>query len=155
MSRQPRFWGFRTDKNTPREYYNDQLESRLVLRQGWGWDENQDLRKMADVTDIPRDQRPNVRMYRNVKKGDFILVPRPPEWGQVTVAQAKEDWDTGYQFEVDEFKKDFGHQFPAKKLAHFNPNNKHVDGDIRQTLKCRLRFWNVDRFPNQCGKSSR
>lgn len=123
MSRQPRFWGFHTDTSVPRKYYNDQLRDHEVLRQGWGWDERQDLRKMADVTDLPRDQVANVRMYRDVKKGDFILVPRLPEWEQVTVAQAKEDWDTDYQFEVDEVeiadgtrREDYGHQFPAKNL---------------------------------------
>ena len=154
MTRQPHYWGFRTDTSVRREYYNDQLgsPSQPVLRQGWGWDANQDLRKVVEQADTPRDQRANVRMYQCVKKGDFILVPRLPEWEQVTIAQAVEDWDTGYQFEVDEVeiadgthRKDYGHQFPAKKLAHFNRNNRYVDGDIRQTLKCRSRFWNVDR----------
>lgn len=149
-----RFWGFRTDTSVPRKYYNDQLESRCVLRQGWGWHERQNLREVVKQADTPREQRTNIRMYRDVRKGDFILVPRLPEWGLVTVAQAVEDWKTGYRFEVDEVKidddgthrTDYGHQFPAEYLTCFNRNNKHVSGDLRQTLKCRSRFWNMDRY---------
>lgn len=159
MTRPTHYWGFRTDTSVRREYYDAQLKDHGVLRQGWGWDENQDLREVVKQADTPRDQRANVRMYGDVKKGDFILVPRLPEWEQVTIAQAVEDWDTGYRFEVDEveiadrtYRKDYGHQFPAKKLAHFNRNNRHVDGDIRQTLKCRSRFWNMDRYSGSIRK---
>ena len=152
MTREPRFWGFRTDKNVPRRYYNDQLRDHRVLRQGWGSDESHKLELMSKQEDIPREHRANVRMYRDVKEGDFILVPHLPEWGQVTIAKAKEDWREGYSFDSAGLWEGYGHQFPAKYLTRFSRNNKHVGGDIRQTLKCRSRFWNMDRYSESIRK---
>ena len=72
-----RFWGFRINTGVPPKYYNDQLgsPSRPVLRQGWGWDANQDLRKVVEQADTPREQHANVRMYRDVKKATSFLFP--------------------------------------------------------------------------------
>ena len=43
----PNYWGFRIDTNCPQypHYYNDQLENHGILRQGWGYEENHDLRQ--------------------------------------------------------------------------------------------------------------
>ena len=145
------YWGFRIStrwKGYP-EYYNEQLKDHKVLRQGWGW-EGTALKGNKDP--LPNSVKPNLRMLE-VKAGDIILIPRLPEWGFVLVAEATEDWDDGYQFEIDEKLitegwlgegGDFGHKFPAKQLTYFNPHNKHVDSSIRRTLKCRGRFWNLD-----------
>ena len=152
MTRQPHYWGFRTDTGRPREGYDEELKQRCVLRQGWGWDESHNLKSMADQEDIPKEHRANVRMYQGVKEGDFILVPRLPEWGQVTIAKAKEDWCKGYKFESSGLWEGYGHQFPAEYLTRFSRNNKHVGGDIRQTLKCRSRFWNMDRYSESIRK---
>lgn len=137
------YWGFRIDVNGRGypDYYVNELE-RGILRQGWGYDASQDLR-LLDRDVPPRDQRANVRMYNEVKRGDIILIPRIPEWELVTIAQATEDWDTGYDFSIDADMADYGHKFPAEKITHFHRHNPHVRGDVRSTLRCRSRFWNM------------
>ena len=144
MSRQKQYWGFRVDVNNPTvypDYYNAELEQER-LRQGWGWDESCNLKHLT-WDSVPRELRANFRMYDEVKKGDTILIPRIPKWEMVTIAEATEDWATGYHFKIDSGKEDFGHQFPAKYISHFNRHNQHVAGDIRSTLHARQRFWNM------------
>lgn len=142
MSREKQYWGFRIDVNNSNvypDYYNTELEENRVLRQGWGH-EGHDLRTL-DYDSAPDYLKPNFRMYNEVKKGDIILVPRIPEWGSVTIAEATEDWDTDYRFGNDPDKEGYGHQFPARCITHFNRHNEHVDGNIRSTLRCQHRFW--------------
>ena len=145
------YWGFRIDVNCKDypNYYVDELERNKILRQGWGYDASQDLRTVKALAAPPRDQLANLRMYNEVKCGDIILIPRIPEWELVTVAQATADWDDpdkGYTFEIDQGRQDYGHQFPAKKITHFHRQNQHVRGDVRSTLKCRSRFWNMTAY---------
>jgi hypothetical protein len=78
-----------------------------------------------------------------VKKGDYLLVPRLPEWDYVAIVEAIEDWRDGYKFEIDEDHGDFGHIFPAKIICVFNRHSEVVSGDIRSTLKNPGRFWNI------------
>jgi hypothetical protein len=58
-------------------------------------------------------------MFSRVKKGDRILIPHLPQYGQITIAEATEDWDKGYDFSVWEKSGDHGHIFPAKSLSIF------------------------------------
>ena len=85
-------------------------------------------------------------MFNAVKKGDYVLIPRIPEWEFVTIARATEDWDKGYVFGIDEDRKDYGHQFPAEKITHFHRQNQHVHGNVRSTLRCRSRFWDMSYY---------
>lgn len=145
MSREKQYWGFRIDVDNPDvypDYYNTELKEKQVLRQGWGHEKGHNLR-CGNRENIPRELRANFRMYDEVKMGDIILIPRIPEWGIVTIAEATEDWDAGYRFEIDEEKGDYGHQFPAECRTHFSRHNKHVSEDVASTLKCRSRFWNM------------
>lgn len=148
----PNYWGFRIDTNCPQypHYYNDQLENHGILRQGWGYEENHDLRQQPRLPDgeydwgrIPRDLHANIRMYEKVRRCDIILIPRIPEWHFVTIAKATENWNTGYEFEIDPEMRDYGHKFPAEYLTHFSRNNRYVDSNVRRTLKYRGRFWNM------------
>ena len=105
---------------------------------------------MPDTKDS--DARKNFSMYNNVKKGDILLIPRLPDWGSVAIAEAAEDWDKGYKFEIDDEKKDFGHIFPAKYIGCFNRHGKDVSGNIQSTLKARNRFWNISRLSKDVEK---
>lgn len=143
----PNYWGFRVDVYGSQypQYYTEQLKCG-VLRQGWGETEDQDLQQLSAKTreEISRNMLPHMRMYYKVKKGDILLIPRIPEWNSVTIARATEDWEVGYEFEIDPKLKDFGHKFPAEVVKYFTRQNKHVSGGIRSTLKARGRFWNID-----------
>ena len=138
------YWCFRVDKRQSPDFYDHQLKDHKRLRQGWGWSEDQNLRKIVDP--VPKDQKPNLKMFNEVKKGNIILVPHIPEWHFVTITRATEDWNVGYRFEIDNKLGDYGHCFPAEYVKHFDRHNTHVRGDLRSTLRCQLRFWNVDRY---------
>lgn len=133
------YWGYRIATNSI-EYFQNQL-SNGILRQGWGYNEGQNLR--YDPLKYDEGANRNRRMLQ-VKKGDYLLVPQLPEWGKVTIVEATEDWETGYQFKIDDEIGDFGHMFPVKIVKVFVRNNEHISGGIKSTLKNVQRFWNLN-----------
>ena len=133
------YWGFRIDTTYVKELNDELAQGRL--RQGWGYNEGQNLREFT----VDEGAGRNFAMVHNVKKGDMLLVPHLPIWGQVTIAEATEDWEAGYQFEVFE-TGDHGHIFPAKALKVFGRHNEHVSGNLRSTLRNPGRFWNVNHY---------
>ena len=143
--REKNYWGYRIDVKNQDFFFKELEQGRL--RQGWGYAENQ---KLPDTKDS--DARKNLSMYNNVKKGDILLIPRLPDWGSVAIAEAAEDWDKGYKFQIDDEKKDFGHIFPARYIGCFNRHGKDVSGNIQSTLKARNRFWNISRLSKDVEK---
>ena len=143
--REKNYWGYRIDVKNQDFFFKELEQGRL--RQGWGYAENQ---KLPDTKDS--DARKNFSMYNNVKKGDILLIPRLPDWGSVAIAEAAEDWDKGYKFQIDDEKKDFGHIFPARYIGCFNRHGKDVSGNIQSTLKARNRFWNISRLSKDVEK---
>ena len=130
------FWGYRIDtKNIA--FFREELEQGR-LRQGWGWHEGQDLRNMT----VDEGARRNLAMLQ-VKKGDILLIPKLPEWHNVAIVEAKEDWDKGYSYEIAMQYGDYGHIFPAKLLRYFTRYSDKVDSGIRTTLRNPSRFWNI------------
>ncbi|WP_218939904.1 hypothetical protein [Parashewanella spongiae] len=115
------------------------------MRQGWGWDERQNLRKL----ELNEGAKRNLPIFNKVKKGDILIIPRLPTWSEVAIVEATEDFCDGYEFKIDSELKDFGHCFPAKIIKPFVRQNKHVNGDIRASIKNPSRFWNM----NQCADS--
>lgn len=138
MAEKIRYWGYRIATRLI-SFFREELEQGR-LRQGWGYEPGQDLRNLT----VEGKVRQNVRMFREVKKGDILLVPRLPEWGQVAIAEATEDWKTGYEFAIHEGTGDFGHIFPAKFVTSFSRNANGVSGGLRSSLRQRRRFWNMD-----------
>jgi hypothetical protein len=134
------YWAFRTNKHLGWMFDSELEEGRL--RQGWGWDQKQDLRNLQ----MDEGARRNLSMLR-VKKGDVVVIPNLPSYGQITIAKATEDWETGYTFEVFKHEQkginDYGHIFPAEKLFHINKNHDDVPAGIRQSLRNPSRFWSI------------
>ena len=142
------YWGYRIDVKNQDFFFKELEQGRL--RQGWGYDKNQELPDTKDS-----GAKKNLSMYKNVKKGDILLIPRLPDWGSVAIAEAVEDWndkEKGYRFEIDDEKKDFGHIFPARYIGCFNRHGKDVSGNIQSTLKARNRFWNISRLSEDIEK---
>lgn len=133
-----RYWGYRIATNEIKFFQDELAEGRL--RQGWGHD-GQNLRGGRD--NIDRATRKNLRMLE-VKKGDVVLVPRLPTWGEVAIAEATEDWHAGYRFERAPDRTGFGHIFPARCVASFARSSLPVSGALRRTLRYQGRFWNID-----------
>lgn len=136
---QRRCWGFRIWTEHI-QYLAEELEQGR-LRQGWGYDERQDLRNFTFDGGAGRNRR-----MLDVKKGDLLLVPRLPEWHRVSIVEATEDWNSGYRFEIAHEIGDLGHIFPARPVKSFARANKEVTGEVRATLRNPSRFWNIDRL---------
>lgn len=137
------YWGYRIDVRSQDRRTFLYNEAKLnKLRQGWGWDNSQDLRK-------PNPDKRNKAIYDKVQKGDILIVPRLPSWDDVLILEATADFKEGYSFSIDETFNDYGHIFPVKVLKSFNRHNANVDANIRTTLKCYSRFWSV----NHCAQS--
>ena len=148
QEREKHYWGYRIDVKNQDFFFKELEQGRL--RQGWGYDKNQELPDTKDS-----GAKKNLSMYEKVKKGDILLIPRLPDWGSVAIAEAVEDWNNeekGYRFEIDDEKKDFGHIFPAEYKGCFNRHGKDVSGNIQSTLKARNRFWNISRLSEDVEK---
>lgn len=135
------YWCYRICTSSIK-FFADELINHNRLRQGWGYDDGQNLR----VLTVDEGARRNLPMFNNVKKGDILLIPQLPEWGKVAIVEATEDWNTGYTFNIVAEQGDFGHIFPAKYLASFVRYNGHVTGGLRSTLKNLSRFWNINKY---------
>lgn len=134
------YWCYRVDTNKNKFFWRELNEGRL--RQGWGWDEKQDLRDFK----LDEGAGRNRPMFDKVKKGDILLIPQLPNWGEVALVEATENWNKGYIFKIDENLGDYGHIFPAKYLKKFTRNNENVTGNLRSTLKNPSRFWNINHY---------
>ncbi|KJG11613.1 hypothetical protein UA38_04950 [Photobacterium kishitanii] len=131
------YWGYRIDK-TKIDFFRQEL-AEGKLRQGWGWDDEQNLRQLT----MDSGARRNLPIFRKVKKGDILLVPRLPTWNEVAIVEATQDFDEGYDFFIHPELEDFGHIFPARLIKSFNRTNTNVLGDLRASLKQVNRFWNM------------
>lgn len=138
--RKRNYWCYRIDTSRIKFFVSELNEGRL--RQGWGWDERQDLRNFK----LDEGAGRNRPMFNRVKKGDILLIPQLPNWGEVALVEATEDWNIGYRFEPVPKIGDFGHIFPAKYLKKFTRNNENVTGNLRSTLKNPSRFWNINHY---------
>ena len=132
------YWGYRIDTDNI-DFFRDELEKNQ-LRQGWGYEKGQNLRSLT----IDEGARRNLSIFNKVKKGDILLVPRLPNWNEVAVVEALEDFDSDYRFEISKEHGDYGHIFPARLLKSFDRNNGKVSGKFRATIKNISRFWNID-----------
>ncbi len=141
------YWGYRIDTQN-RKYFFDEI-NKGFLRQGWGYKDNQDLR-LGDKTEV--SARRNFPIYNKVKKGDILLIPRIESWDEIAIVEATENFNSGYKFSINPEIGDYGHMFPVKLKQCFSRHNINVDGDIRETLKCRSRFWNINRCAEQIEK---
>lgn len=134
------YWCYRVD-TTKTDYFTKELQEGR-LRQGWGFNNKQDLRNFLMDEGAGRN-RP---MFNNVKKGDILLIPQLPNWGEIAIVEATEDWNVGYRFESDLEYGHFGHIFPARFCRKFSRNNENVTGNLRSTLKNPSRFWNINHY---------
>ena len=145
-----RYWAYRIDTSNIK-FLREELESGR-LRQGWGSHPGQDLRKLDTPEFVDRGAGRNRRIFKQVKRGHILLVPRLPEWDKVAIVEAVEDFDTAYMFEIDPTRRDFGHCFPGKIIGSFVRSAIAVNGNIRTTLRNPQRFWNLDVYRDDIQK---
>jgi len=133
------YWGFRIDKDNIGFIFSELTHGRL--RQGWGCRVEQDLRNLTINEGVTR----NLRMFKEVKKNDILLVPELPRIGSVAIVEATEDWNIGYRFEIPEEVGYLGHIFPVKYIKSFlRYNNRMEERTIRKYLRNQSRLWKID-----------
>jgi hypothetical protein len=133
------YWCYRINNEIPEFFWKELVDGRL--RQGWGYHKGQDLKNFKKDGGAGRN-----RPMLNVKKGDILLVPHLPDWDDIAIVEATEDWEEGYKFEIDVNFGDYGHIFPAHFVKKFSRSNEYVTGNIRSTLKNPSRFWNINHY---------
>ncbi len=133
------YWGYRIDVDIRSFFYDEIKDGRL--RQGWGYDDSQNLKN----DEIDASARGNLPIFKKVKKGDLLLIPHIEAWDEIVIVRATKDFDDGYEFQIDPVLKDYGHIFPVEYVKRFSKYNLNVGGGLRETFKCRSRFWNINR----------
>ena len=151
------YWAMRTSRDTQqsRAFVTDEL-SNGRLRQGWGYDPTQDLRRIQDawhenkpLTEMQAEASRHWRMadgpaddYMNVD--DIVLVPNMPLDGLFTLCRI-----TGrYDFRIPPEIGDFGHFRPVEVLTPHGVANEHelVDAGLRRSLRYQGRLWRISPY---------
>ena len=133
---------------TNRLFFMEELLNNKVLRQGWGFREDQNLRNLTS-TDIV-DKR-NLKML-DVRKDDLVFIPKLFNTETVTLAKALKDWNVGYKYSISKETGetgdcDFGHMFPAQFL--FNIELSCVSNSLKKKLYVPPRFWEIKGCTNE------
>jgi len=152
-----RAWAMRTSRESEahRTYIRSEL-NKGVLRQGWGWLPEQDLRSIkvrkasGPLSEEQRAAWPHWRMMGSpsgagvhaMLDGDLVLIPNMPHEGFFTICALRGDYD----YDIDPRVGDFGHKRPVEVLTPGGVANTHalVSADLRSSLRCRSRLWDID-----------
>jgi hypothetical protein len=140
-SRRRRYWAIRTDRDNRAILLNELRQGRL--RQGWGYDQNQDLRLIQSeigkggswwerLSAIQKEALPHLRMLAaaddSVQRGDWIVAPNLPEDGMFLVGEVNgEYWYEPLKLQgdtdVNNLGQDYGHVSagPIADLESYQP----------------------------------
>ncbi len=147
MNTNRQYWAFRVHNH--KDLYAE-IKKEDRLRQGWGSRKGQDLRKITGKTEDAEDggARSNLRMFREVKKGDILLVALPDVvgWNKIAVVEAKANWNTAYKFEIHPAIGDCGHIFPVKYIKEFDRDEFTFNKYVRRSFYHHGRFWSLVKY---------
>lgn len=152
----PNCWAMRTSREEEGHrtfLLREMREGRL--RQGWGYDESQDLRCIEDLRaqggDLTEIQKRTARHWRMgngqgddyMQVDDLVAVLNVPEDGLFTICRIAGD----YYFEIAEEFEDFGHVRPVEVLTPNGVSNHNslVDAGLRRSFRAQARLWNIER----------
>ena len=135
------YWGYRVDSSHSDYFFKEIQDDRL--RQGWGYSPEHEL---SYDKELYSGARRNMPIFSKVKRGDILLIPHVEGWDDITIVRATEDFDKGYKFDIPKEYGDYGHIFPVKFIKQFSRHHDMVSAAIRETMKCRSRFWNIDSY---------
>lgn len=164
--RDKRYWSVRTDKDNRELLFSELCAGRL--RQGWGYNVNQDLHIIQNeiengghwwknLSDEQNAALPNLRMLSSsndsIQSGDIILIPNLPRKnyfclteviGEYYFERLKLDNNT----DINDIDFDYGHVLPIKLITPdgIDKFNKNVHAKLRATLRTPMRMWNLDGY---------
>jgi hypothetical protein len=148
-----RAWAIRTDRAHREDLILPEVRSG-VLRQGWGYDRSQNLRRIRGRLNggVPLDDVEQDAWARNrrllpdepdgVAAGDWLVLPNLPHDGVWTIARAGDS----YEFAISK-TGDHGHCRTINILAEgINPRELEMPAGLRRTTRCQRSMWNIDAY---------
>ena len=159
-----RYWAIRTtrDNELVRKLILDNIV-KGILRQGWGYDESQNLLKIEEkvINNIALNETERVSWRGNrkllesqggIKKGDIVLLMNVPEDGKLFIVEVTGSYSFSpikLNVEQDrwELGQDFGHKIDIKSIDNFRPRFMQdviFSADLRRSFTCRSRMWCLD-----------
>ncbi|WP_417913261.1 restriction endonuclease [Candidatus Electronema sp. TJ] len=170
--RDRRFWAIRTDKYNQEIIFEELKNGKL--RQGWGYDESQNLFLIQSeidkggkwwnrLSDIQKESLRNLRMLSDaedsIQIGDIILTPNLPKQNSFCLAEVSERYvfnmlTLNKKTDINNLHHDYGHVLPVKliTLDGINKFNENVHADLRSTLRTPMRMWNLDTYKEHIEK---
>jgi hypothetical protein len=141
-------WAFRTTKDKDHLDFVTKELSLGRLRQGWGYKACFDLRENGEEY---HHVAQNIAIMRKVKKDDILLILNLPNYGLCTIAEATDDFYTGYLFDIPKNNvgnapQDFGHIFPARIIKTIKKSDITDVALLKSINNCRLRFWSLEPY---------
>lgn len=147
-----RSWAIRTDQARAEDLIVPELRAGR-LRQGWGWEANQDLRFLRAARSAGRPLSAGQRAaWRNwpllddeggaIRDGDLLVLPNIPRRGTWAIARAA----PGYSYQQCSASDDHRHIRRVELLREaIDPHGPGVPAGFRRSLaRTRCRIWRLD-----------
>jgi hypothetical protein len=146
-----RYWAMRTSQHRTDYVWAEVKAGRL--RQGWGWTEEQDLRRIAERRRAKADLSPaELQAWRahrmlatesaGMRVGDLVVTQNLPRQGRISVCRVVGP----YRFELpgDPYPEDLGHVLPVKLLVEdIDRWDGQVSEALRRAISLRPRLYEI------------
>ncbi len=149
-----RYWAMRTSQHHPDFVWAELRAGRL--RQGWGWAEEQDLRRIAQRRRAKAELSPaELQAWRahrmlatesaGMRVGDLVVTQDLPQQGRFSVCRVA----GAYYFEMpaSAYAEDLGHVLPVKLLVEdIDRRDGQVSEALRQAISLRPRLYEITSY---------
>ncbi len=146
-----RYWAMRTSQHNPDFMWAEVKAGRL--RQGWGWMQEQDLRRIAErrraKAELSAAELQAWRAHRmlatesaGMRVGDLVVTQNLPRQGRISVCRVVGP----YYFELpgDPHPEDLGHILPVKLLVgDIDRSDAQVSEALRHAISLRPRLYEI------------
>lgn len=146
-----RYWAMRTSAHRADFIWAELKAGRL--RQGWGWDEEQDLRRVAErrraKAELSEAERQAWRAHRmlatessGMRVGELVVTQNQPRQGRISVCRVIGP----YRFELpgDKDPLDFGHILPVELVVEdIGRWDGQVSEALRRAISLRPRLYEI------------
>jgi hypothetical protein len=144
-----RYWAMRTSVSNPEFIWTEVRRGRL--RQGWGWMEEQDLRRISERvragTELTPEEKaawPARRMlgseHDGIRYDDLVVTQNLPRQGHLSVCRVVGP----YEFAVPDRPEDYGHILPVEvAVENISRHDRRVSDALRRAIGLRPRLYEI------------
>ena len=145
------YWAMRTSQHRPDFIWREAMDGRL--RQGWGWMEEQDLRRIKERRRLGADLTPEERVAwrarrmlatepAGMKPGDLVVTQNLPRQGRLSVCRVIGANAFGLPDAPD--PEDYGHILPVEVVAEdIGRWDDQVSEALRHAISLRPRLYDI------------